>query len=125
MGRAQPHRIAGHHGGPPAKSGTASPHGPKKAWLGSFAPNCGERTILVGTSLRFGSSFRAFGRSVSNHGEPVAIAREGLGLFRDARWPLLRDAVVFSFRNSILASHNSSALLRNVLQHFACFLARF
>ena len=38
MGRAQPHRIAAHHGGPPAKSGTASPHGPKKkAWLGSFA----------------------------------------------------------------------------------------
>ncbi|OLQ04313.1 hypothetical protein AK812_SmicGene12592 [Symbiodinium microadriaticum] len=53
--RAQPHRIAGHHGGPQAKSGTASPHGPKKAWLGSFAPNCGERTILVGTYLSFPS----------------------------------------------------------------------
>ena len=27
-------------------------------------------------SLRFGSSFRAFRRSVSNHGEPVAIVHE-------------------------------------------------
>ena len=46
----------------------------KKALPGRFTPNCNERTISAGTSPRFGSSFRGFGRSVSIRGKPVAIA---------------------------------------------------
>ena len=46
----------------------------KKALPGRFTPNCGERTISAGTSPRFGSSFRGFGRSASIRGKPVAIA---------------------------------------------------
>ena len=54
----------------------------EKALPGRFTPDCGERTISVGTSPRFGSSFRGWGCSVSIGGEPVAIAdliRGGLG----------------------------------------------
>ena len=54
-----------------------------KAWLRSFAPDCGERTISAGTSPRFGSRFRGFRRSVSIGGEPVAIVA---CLLRSALW---------------------------------------
>ena len=84
MGRTQPHGISGHHaaaapplfGVCPAYVSHTSPEKARavtKAWLRSFAPDCGERTISAGMSPRFGSRFRGCRRSVSIGGEPVAI----------------------------------------------------
>ena len=48
-----------------AARGGCVPTAQPEAWLRSFAPDCGERTISAGTSPRFGSRFLGFRRSVS------------------------------------------------------------
>ena len=88
MGRTQAHGVARHRC-PPCFCFAHLPGSPEKAragakaWLRSFAPDCGERTISAGTSPRFGSRFLGFRRSVSIGGEPVAIVA---CLLRSALW---------------------------------------
>ena len=87
MGRTQAHGVAGHRGAPcfcfAHPAGQPRARAGAKAWLRSFAPDCGERTISAGTSPRFGSRFLGFRRSVSIGGEPVAIVA---CLLRSALW---------------------------------------
>ena len=69
------------------KAAQPAPRKPKKALPGRFTPNCGERTISVGTSPRFGSRFRAFRHSVSRLDKIITVSRTlpSLVLF-DAVW---------------------------------------